>query len=337
MPPIAIVVGLTGPLCAGKTTVAEYLRVAHGVEVISTREIVRQETSTTESTETVTRPELQDRGQWLQDNRGPLFVTERILERIVPVRPFVIDAIRHVVSQEKLAQVLGPRFVPLHITAPESLRRIRFLKREGASGKSFDQSNMHQIESDTEPLGSMSKAVIDNRQSLLELATQIGSLFQCWRYGRIPISLQSALEMVRDFHEKHGFDIGTCNPEVLGQRLVLMMEELGEVARWVTRRQGDVAEEHADLLILLLGNAITMDLDLEEALVRKARKIFARPSKLIDGQKRVSHWRRGEELELSRLDRVRFETGDRKVTKEQPVPQLNLNLDAHTEDGGADK
>jgi dephospho-CoA kinase len=325
-----LVIGLSGPLCAGKSTLARYLNVAYGAEVIATRDIVKQETARTNAT----RQELQELGQALQTQRGALYVTERILARITGEQPYVIDAIRHVVSQERLSAKLGQRFVHVHIAASETVRWERYREREKGDHAAFTAANAHPIESEVDALGNLATALIDNRGTVQQLASQIGGLFHLWRWGRVPVSLQSALEMVRDFHEKHDFDIGTGDPGVLSQRIVLMVEELGEIARWSTRRQGDLAEENADLLILLLGNAVAMDFDLEEALVQKARKIFARPSKLVDGHKRVSHWKRDDAREYSRLDRLRLTTGEIEIGAE-PKPQLSFALPTDNKKDGS--
>jgi len=109
-------------------------------------------------------------------------------------------------------------------------------------------------------------------------------------HDRVPVTLQIALEVVADFHRKHGFEIGDGTAETLRARLPLLLEELGEIARWTTRGGGDISEEHADVLILLLGNAVAMGIDLEEAFVKKAGRILQRKARQVQGMKRVSHW-----------------------------------------------
>ena len=51
-----------------------------------------------------------------------------------------------------------------------------------------------------------------------------------------------------------------------------------------------LAEECADLLILLIGTAISANLDLSEAFWQKMEKIEQRPSRMIDGRIRVSEF-----------------------------------------------
>ena len=75
------------------------------------------------------------------------------------------------------------------------------------------------------------------------------------------------IQAVKVFHQKHGFDVSTGNFETMLYRTNLLTEELGEIAACLTKGKSkeQLAEEHADLLILLLGNCIVMDIDLPVA------------------------------------------------------------------------
>ena len=103
-------------------------------------------------------------------------------------------------------------------------------------------------------------------------------------------SFESMLEKVRAFHDKHRFN--QHGGEDMVYRLALMSEELGEIAACVTKgkSKAELAEECADLLILLLGNAIAADFDLARAFDEKMEKINQRGSRIIDGRVRVSNF-----------------------------------------------
>lgn len=102
--------------------------------------------------------------------------------------------------------------------------------------------------------------------------------------------LYTMIDAVTEFHKKHNFDIGTKNTSTMLYRMNLLIEELGEVSQCLTKGKGDIVEEHADLLILLLGNCITMDIDIVEAFWEKYEKIMKREGKIINGETRVSEW-----------------------------------------------
>ena len=96
------------------------------------------------------------------------------------------------------------------------------------------------------------------------------------------------LTAVQRFHDKHGFR--ESGGEDLPYRVALMAEELGEISACITKGKSEeaLAEECADLLILLIGTAISANLDLSEAFWQKMEKIEQRPTRMIDGRIRVS-------------------------------------------------
>lgn len=104
-------------------------------------------------------------------------------------------------------------------------------------------------------------------------------------------SYQDMLKAVRAFHEKHRFKEN--GGEDLVYRLALMAEELGEIAECVTKGKpkDKLAEEVADLFILLLGTAIAADFDLRHAFWQKMQKIQSREGRLVNGRIRVSEFK----------------------------------------------
>lgn len=99
------------------------------------------------------------------------------------------------------------------------------------------------------------------------------------------------LAAVQAFHDKHDFK--NTGGEDLTYRLALMAEELGEMSACVTKGKptAALAEETADLFILLLGTAISADFDLRQAFWDKMHKIMQRDSKIVNGRIRVSEFR----------------------------------------------
>ena len=99
------------------------------------------------------------------------------------------------------------------------------------------------------------------------------------------------LTAVQRFHDKHGFR--ESGGEDLPYRVALMAEELGEISACITKGKTKeaLAEECADLLILLIGTAISANLDLSEAFWQKMEEIEQRPSSIINGRIRVSDFR----------------------------------------------
>jgi NTP pyrophosphatase (non-canonical NTP hydrolase) len=74
-----------------------------------------------------------------------------------------------------------------------------------------------------------------------------------------------------------------------------MTEELGEISACVTKGKDldQLAEECADLLILLIGTALSADFDLRKSFWTKMEKLDQRTSRMINGRIRVSEFREG--------------------------------------------
>ena len=101
-------------------------------------------------------------------------------------------------------------------------------------------------------------------------------------------SFAQMLAAVQQFHDKHQFN--AQGGEDMVYRVALMAEELGEISACVSKGKPleDLAEECADLMILLLGNAISADFDLNEAFWQKMSRLQERKGRIVNGRIRVS-------------------------------------------------
>jgi NTP pyrophosphatase (non-canonical NTP hydrolase) len=104
-------------------------------------------------------------------------------------------------------------------------------------------------------------------------------------------SYRDMLAAVQAFHDKHDFK--NTGGEELAYRIALMTEELGEISACVTKgkNRDSLAEECADLMILLLGTAIAADFKLDDAFWAKMKTLQLRGSRMINGRIRVSEFR----------------------------------------------
>lgn len=93
---------------------------------------------------------------------------------------------------------------------------------------------------------------------------------------------------VQAFHDK--YQLRAHGGEELTYRVALMTEELGEISACVTKGadRPRLAEELADLLILLMGTEIASQVDLNCAFWEKIDRLMNRPAKMINGRIRVS-------------------------------------------------
>ena len=87
------------------------------------------------------------------------------------------------------------------------------------------------------------------------------------------------MKRVAAFHHKH--DFAGNNGHDMGYRIALTVEELGELAAAITKNKPieEVAEEMADVLILLMGHSLAMNIDLKASFEAKVDKIMQRPAR----------------------------------------------------------
>mgnify|MGYP001323322016 FL=1 len=102
------------------------------------------------------------------------------------------------------------------------------------------------------------------------------------------------LEKVEEFHNKHDFASKENNGHDMSYRILLTIEELGELAECFTKGKPkhEKAEELADILILIFGHSIAMDVDLEEAFNKKMETIMKRPAIKGDLGVRVTEYKK---------------------------------------------
>lgn len=102
---------------------------------------------------------------------------------------------------------------------------------------------------------------------------------------------QQMMKAVQAFHDKHRFR--ETGGEELTYRVALMVEELGEISSCVSKGKAnaELAEEVADLLILIMGTGIAAEFDLNKAFWDKMDKLMQRKSRMVNGRIRVSEFR----------------------------------------------
>ena len=102
------------------------------------------------------------------------------------------------------------------------------------------------------------------------------------------------LAKVQEFHDKHEFSNEEYRGHDMAYRILLTIEELGELAECFTKGKPDEekAEELADILILIIGHAIAMDIDLEDAFNKKMKVIMKRPAIMGDLGIRVTNYKK---------------------------------------------
>ena len=122
-------------------------------------------------------------------------------------------------------------------------------------------------------------ALKKNIYSALLVANMNDFSVDYWMKKDLTDEWESMMGKVAKFH--HKFKFAENNGHNMGYRIALTVEELGELAAAVTKGKPleDCVEEMADILILLMGHSIAMEVDLKSAFVSKMEKIMNRPAR----------------------------------------------------------
>jgi len=102
----------------------------------------------------------------------------------------------------------------------------------------------------------------------------------------------SMMSRVASFHHKHEFSKSENKGHDMGYRIALTVEELGEFSAAITKGKTikAIAEELSDLLILIMGHALALEIDLEKEFHNKMNVIMKRKSKMTDLGIRVTEY-----------------------------------------------
>jgi dephospho-CoA kinase/NTP pyrophosphatase (non-canonical NTP hydrolase) len=288
-------IGLAGPIGSGKTVIGRFLEDRCGFVYKRYSLLLRQQLE--EQGSVIDDDTMQEYGQRVFQLMGGQGLSELIMQDYDPSKNYVIDGLRHMSDYDYFQKRFGNRFHLIYVQADEGLRLERYLLRgtdRANSLDSFYRRISHEVEREVPLLINKASAIIVNTD-LAPTLSQVNGLVGSWLYNRQLRSLQEMVEAVTAFHKKHGFPINTADNQVMYYRMGLLIEELGEINECLSKGRGDIGEEHADLLILLIGNAITLGLDIETEFWKKFDRIMKRKGKQVGESIRVSAWEQVEE------------------------------------------
>jgi adenylosuccinate synthase len=126
------VVILSGPICAGKSTVVENLRERYGARIVKTRDLIKQQLPKVKDE----RGALQRAGESLDKSDGGAWVknalarfVESANEGSTPRGIFVVDSVRIRGQVEAIREAFGTAVHHIHLTASEDVLKERYSKR----------------------------------------------------------------------------------------------------------------------------------------------------------------------------------------------------------------
>ncbi len=179
---------ISGPIGAGKSTLAEGLVARHGAQRVSSRALLLARLEGRGED----RRSLQEAGAALDRETGGRWVADSVkalLQREeVPPSLLVVDAVRVVAQVEALRQVLGSQVLHVHLTAPEPELAARYDQRRAHAASDPERTSFAEARADTteqgvEALATRADLVLDTHRHPTEaVRVQVAALLGL--YGR---------------------------------------------------------------------------------------------------------------------------------------------------------
>lgn len=164
------VIGLSGPIAAGKTTAARGLETcgyayARFSSVLADMLAARGVP--------VTRQALQDIGEQVHREPGQRWLCRELARRLPQNERLVIDGLRHPEDHAFFVERFGPAFTLVHLTAPAAVRKARYLQMGHGEGE-FEAAMHHTSEANVEGMASLAHSQVDNSRDVATLVRLVG-------------------------------------------------------------------------------------------------------------------------------------------------------------------
>ena len=152
------VIGLSGPIGAGKTTAARYLEQ---IGFLYCRFSLVLEGILNERGIKPTRETLQRVGLEVHENPGQRWLCEELLKLVSDGDSIVADGLRHPEDHAFMVERFGPGFTHIHVNATRKVRAERVGGGHDATG-ALQSADDHPVEANVGTLGSLAHFVVNN-------------------------------------------------------------------------------------------------------------------------------------------------------------------------------
>lgn len=172
-----VVVALSGPMSAGKTSGATFLQTAgfrYGRYSAVLAKILESKGITK-----ISRKELQKFGEEVHRKRGQRWLARQLVRDLisVPEKNLAIDGLRFPEDHAFLVECFGPAVLHIHVDASTDIRRARYVKDGKYSVRDFEKASQHIVEASVPQLADLAHARVINEGSEQAFHDQLKALF----------------------------------------------------------------------------------------------------------------------------------------------------------------
>ena len=173
-----LVVGVTGRIGAGKTSVAKYLGDRHAFSYVRYSQVLSEWKAKSDDT----KKHLQTVGWEVMGGGMQAVLNARLITQIPTQSECAVDGLRHPTDFDSLSKAFPSRFCLLFIDCPQEIRWKRLRKRYPRL-EDFQQADFHPVERQIEGLRGNAFGLISNDGSLQDLYSQVDQMLEKMRQG----------------------------------------------------------------------------------------------------------------------------------------------------------
>jgi dephospho-CoA kinase len=180
-----LVIGITGRIGAGKTSVGKYLESRHGFYYIRYSQVL----SDWKAKDPESRAHLQEVGWEVMAGGEQVELNRRLIAQIQSPPRCAVDGLRHPIDRESLSAAFGPNFFLLYIESSEETRweRLRNKKHDKYPNlETFRSADSQPVEQHIDSLRSYADAVLENNASIEALYKEVDIVLGRIQHGGQP-------------------------------------------------------------------------------------------------------------------------------------------------------
>ncbi len=168
-----IVIGISGRIGAGKTSIGKYLSSAHGFHYTRYSQVL----SDWQAQDPESKTRLQAVGWEVMAGGMQQELNARLISQLPSGIDCAVDGLRHPLDFENLDRTFTPNFHLVFVKSPSLARWVRLQARYPAR-EDFDRADSHPVEQCIDSLCERAFAVLENEGSLQSLYTKLDEALQ---------------------------------------------------------------------------------------------------------------------------------------------------------------
>ncbi len=173
-----LVIGITGRIGAGKTSVGKYLESQHGFSYVRYSQVL----SDWRAKDPESKAHLQVVGWEVMAGGMQAELNARLISEVPVQSNCAVDGLRHSLDFESLNRAFSPHFFLMYVDSPPEMRWRR-LQRRYPTLDDFCRADSHPVEQQIDSLRDRAFAVLDNEGLMKNLYSKVDDVLDRIRTG----------------------------------------------------------------------------------------------------------------------------------------------------------